>query len=533
MIPISHPDLATQVMSRVEFSERGAPPPSPKMNETQMGMEAVGGGLPFTKPQPEERARERAIEPANKAARAPLPGGMFVTQEISVGPGFGALPFDGRVATEDDFETTESLGDDPTTATNGRLPPPRAPRPSSVPPDDPTPRPYETRRASGKLIPPDIGPTPPPPLPHRGEASPLSRTLPGTPIGALARASKGAGSSSVTINLDESPTPAPVASMPGLALRPPPSTRLGALQLGTGKLASSNVAVGPAAATSPAAREAPTPTKAPAEPVSTASTSPSTPPEPRTNPEPPATPALSPPPHEAPVQDSTGEMVLSGDESTPSTEEPLGGANVLATDPKPALGPTFSKARETAFLEELTDSSTSDSKGVEARTLEEADADADRDAFDFPLPPSDGFEVDGVTLEHCAAIRAAIAMPKAERSAALLKHDLDEAAFARIEKTHLGRIDQETASGAQDLLNRYDAAYVAAQDKLRNPIGVKEYARIAVARREGDLADVMAELGVPRSELMRLDRVWKRRISEHPEVDSTLRSIMDSLGKKR
>ncbi len=47
-------------------------------------------------------------------------------------------------------------------------------------------------------------------------------------------------------------------------------------------------------------------------------------------------------------------------------------------------------------------------RSIEARTLEEADAEADRDVFEFPLPPSDGFEVDGVTLEHCAAVRAAV-----------------------------------------------------------------------------------------------------------------------------
>jgi hypothetical protein len=446
---------------------------------------------------------------------------MFVTQEIAVGPGLGVLPFDGRFPPNDDFETTQSLIDDPTTATSARPPPPRAPPPPSEPPDDPTPRPYEARverRQSGRLVPPDIGPTPAPPLPKRSEAgSPLSRTSPGTPVDALSQVSKNVPrASSVKINIDESPTPAPVASMPSLALRPPPSTRLGALQLGTGKLASSDIPP-PLTPMAPAqAPSAPPPVRADS-----------------TN-DPPTTETTSAPENQYDAGEATRAESTGDGAETASAQKKAPEESTVAGETKPIAPPRISALSKSAsFAEEVTDSSTSDSRGIEARTLEEADADADRDAFEFPLPPSDGFEVDGVTLEHCAAIRAAMAMPGAERGAVLTKHDLDEVAFARIEKTHLGRIDQETSSGVQDLLNRYDAAYVAAQDTLRSPIGVKEYARIAVARKEGDLADVMAELGVPRSELMRLDRVWKRRITEHPGVDATLKSLIESLGNKR
>ncbi len=522
VIPISHPDLATQVMARVEPVERGASIPSPQMKETHMGVESVGGGLPFTKAPPRKAPLASDAPQAPKpAATRPLPGGMFVTQEIAVGPGLGVLPFDGRFPPNDDFETTQSLIDDPTTATSARPPPPRAPPPPSEPPDDPTPRPYEARierRQSGRLVPPDIGPTPAPPLPNRSEAgAPLSRTSPGTPVDALSQVSKNAPrASSVKINIDESPTPAPVASMPSLALRPPPSTRLGALQLGTGKLASSDIPP-PLTPMAPAqAPSAPPPVRADStnDPATTETTS---------------APENQYDAGEATRAESTGDGAETASAQKNAPEE-----STVAGETKPIAPPRISAlSKNASFAEEVTDSSTSDSRGIEARTLEEADADADRDAFEFPLPPSDGFEVDGVTLEHCAAIRAAMAMPGAERGAVLTKHDLDEVAFARIEKTHLGRIDQETSSGVQDLLNRYDAAYVAAQDTLRSPIGVKEYARIAVARKEGDLADVMAELGVPRSELMRLDRVWKRRITEHPGVDATLKSLIESLGNKR
>jgi len=182
-----------------------------------------------------------------------------------------------------------------------------------------------------------------------------------------------------------------------------------------------------------------------------------------------------------------------------------------------------------SFGEESTDTHANLVRGVEARTLEEAEAEADRDAFEFPLPPSDGFEVDGVTLEHCAAVRATLSMPGASRADVLAKNDLDDATWARIEKAHMSRIDQETSKGLTDLLNRYDASYVAAQDKLRRPIGVKEFARITVARERGALAETLSELSIPRSELMRLDRVWQQRRLAYPEVDKAITATIEAL----
>lgn len=520
VVPISHPDLATQVMTRVEPFERAAPVAAPAMNATQMGVETVGAGLPFMKapagsvapPRRDPVAQSAAHAPGKTMPPAPLPGGMYVTQEISVGPGLGALPFDS--------ERTENLIEDPTTASNAGLAPKRAAAPPPAPPpppppsEPPTPRPYTpspTTRATKRLVPPDIGPTPEPPLPERRPASeaPLSHTMPGSPL-PRAPFAPTHGLPSVDVKATNEPMP-----MQSLALRPPPSTRLGAMALGTGKLASSPGA--------PPLIIAP----------------------PRTEPDGPAT--QKKPAHEAPAATAPrvdtpapkAESSLTMEEPTtthtgPGIEtSPVIAPPTLPRPVKPAPAIFAKPDSEVTMAEELTDSSTADRRGLEARTLEEAEAEADRDAFEFPLPPSDGFEVDGVTLEHCAAIRAAIAMPGSDRGAVLAKHELDEASFAKIEKSHLARIDQETSGGVQDLLNRYDAAYVAAQDALRSPIGVKEYARIVVGRQEGDLADVMSELGVPRSELMRLDRVWKRRIAEHPGVDKTLKATIESLGKKR
>lgn len=513
VVPISHPDLATQVMTRVEPVDRAAPAPGPEMNATQMGTaEPVGAGLPFLRAPAGAALPPRKETPSEAPARtgagktmppAPLPGGMFVTQEISVGAGLGALPFDS--------ETTQSLLEDPTTASNARLPPaPRAPAPPS---DPPTPTPYvdatpkpAIARSTVRLVPPDIGPTPEPPLPERrskgSEAPPLSQTMAGP---APQRPPLAPTHGVVDVKLSAEAEAAP---MPSLALRPPPSTRLGAMALGTGKLAS--VPPGAVVVTMPtngvgAPEDEPTAARSGAESASSGGG--------REAPRAATKPAEA---ARAPAAPTFGD---------PATQE---------TAVKKPTVPIFAKPdSEVTLSEELTDASTSDRKGIEARTLEEAEADADRDAFEFPLPKSDGFEVDGVTLEHCAAVRAGIAMPGADRAAVLKKHDLDEATFARIEKTHLARIDQETAGGLHDLLNRYDAAYVAAQDALRAPVGVKEYARIVVAKKEGDLADVMAELGVPRSELMRLDRVWKRRIAEHPGVDKTLSATIEALTKKR
>ncbi len=81
------------------------------------------------------------------------------------------------------------------------------------------------------------------------------------------------------------------------------------------------------------------------------------------------------------------------------------------------------------------------------------------------------------------------------------------------------------------MLQRYDAAYVAAQDSWRRPSGVAEDARIVVAREKGTLTATMVELALPRSELMRLDRVWKQRRAAYPEVDRAIANAIEALKK--
>lgn len=131
----------------------------------------------------------------------------------------------------------------------------------------------------------------------------------------------------------------------------------------------------------------------------------------------------------------------------------------------------------------------------------------------FPLPPSDGFEVDGVTLEHCAVIRAQLNAKPGDRAGILEHHGVSEGAFAKIERTHLRRVDEANQRDEGDLLARYDAAYIAAFESLVRPIDVATYARMAVAKERGDLAAILADLSLPRTEFMRIERVWTRRIA--------------------
>ncbi|MFO0614196.1 MAG: DUF2169 domain-containing protein [Polyangiaceae bacterium] len=391
----------------------------------------------------------------------------FITQEIDLAGPVAATPFEAA---------PESKVEDPPTRAIPTSSPHRFDEvESDSSTDTPTqpPRvvatPVEAKRPAvrtKKLKPPEIPPTPPPPLPPRDGVAPLA-----TP----------------PASEDKTP-PAP------LALKPPPrvalasggSSRLGALKLGNAQLRGAGLMLANAAA---AIHGEPKPAPT----IEKASD------EPRTPGKPASTPPAKPP-------------RATDDEVT---------VEVAAVIPALARAPV---------RDEHTDTQASMSiRGVEARTLEEAEAEADRDAFEFPLPKSDGHEVEGVTLEHCAAIRAAIAMPGADRAGVLAKNDLDDATWARVEKAHMARIDQETSKGVMDLLSRYDAAYVNAQDKLRRPIGVKEFARILVARERGDLAEALAEIGVPRSELMRLDRVWKQRRAAYPEVDKALSSAVAAL----
>lgn len=163
------------------------------------------------------------------------------------------------------------------------------------------------------------------------------------------------------------------------------------------------------------------------------------------------------------------------------------------------------------------------------------------DFVDEPTPPAEAPEPKGpptaepagpresLELEECAALRARLTQPGADRVEVLRGSRLDEAAFTRLEREHLKAIDEGAKSGQSELLDRYEDAYVAALDERSGPIDELAYARLQFAKESGSLAEALDSLGVARSELMRLERVWRRRMLRDRELAERVEDELERL----
>src|SRR5690606_24574422 len=140
-------------------------------------------------------------------------------------------------------------------------------------------------------------------------------------------------------------------------------------------------------------------------------------------------------------------------------------------------------------------------------------------------PPADP---DTVDLPTCAAIAADLAHAGADRAAVLSARGLDEAGWSRLDRRWKQAIDQDARKGSTALLEAYDDAFLKALGQRAAPIDVAAYARIKVAQKRGDLADVLEELRFPRIELLRLTRVWTRRAKPDPSVAAALDAAVEA-----
>jgi hypothetical protein len=142
-----------------------------------------------------------------------------------------------------------------------------------------------------------------------------------------------------------------------------------------------------------------------------------------------------------------------------------------------------------------------------------------------PTPPPR----ESITLEECAAIRAELSKKSADRAEVLARHHIEDATWHRLEREHLRAIDEASQGGDQALLERYDDAYVAACDELRTAIDELAYARLQLAKENGRLANLLEELAISRAELLRLDRVWRRRLQTDRSLAERLEDEIERL----
>ncbi len=136
---------------------------------------------------------------------------------------------------------------------------------------------------------------------------------------------------------------------------------------------------------------------------------------------------------------------------------------------------------------------------------------------------------DQLSLAECAAVRAELSLKGSTKADVLDKHRLADATWARIEREHLRAIDEASQGGDVTLLEQYDDAYVSARDQLREPLDEHGYARLQLAKESGRLANLLEELSLSRADLLRLERVWRRRLQADKALAERLEDEIERL----
>jgi hypothetical protein len=131
-----------------------------------------------------------------------------------------------------------------------------------------------------------------------------------------------------------------------------------------------------------------------------------------------------------------------------------------------------------------------------------------------------------MSIEACAALAASIARRPDERARILEDEEVSAADFAREDQRWSKALKEEAGRGQRALAQAYDAAYVGRLEKERGPIEVREYARLVVAGERRNAAPVLAELGLPREAVMRIERVWLAKTMRDPALGKSVRQAV-------
>ncbi len=138
---------------------------------------------------------------------------------------------------------------------------------------------------------------------------------------------------------------------------------------------------------------------------------------------------------------------------------------------------------------------------------------------------------DSVAIERYAGIAAALSRKGVDRSAVLRAHKLSIAGWGAIDRHWKRALAEQTDRGDKALLHAFDVAYVTAQAELHRQVGVREYARILIGLERGEVGRVLADLELQLGDLMRLQRVWSKRVADAPDLATELAQILEELRK--
>ncbi|MDC3962778.1 DUF2169 family type VI secretion system accessory protein [Polyangium jinanense] len=138
-------------------------------------------------------------------------------------------------------------------------------------------------------------------------------------------------------------------------------------------------------------------------------------------------------------------------------------------------------------------------------------------------PAAPALPLDDYPIERCAKITASIARRRDERAEILEAEELDLARYTDLERHWAEAIRAESERGKTRLLRAFDAAYVARLEEERGPITPAEYARLVVASERGHAERTLAELGLPRASMLRIEREMLARTAADPALGERIR----------
>ncbi|MFS8069241.1 MAG: DUF2169 domain-containing protein, partial [Byssovorax sp.] len=136
-----------------------------------------------------------------------------------------------------------------------------------------------------------------------------------------------------------------------------------------------------------------------------------------------------------------------------------------------------------------------------------------------------------VSIELYAAVSAALSRKGVDRGAVLRAHNLSITGWGAIDRHWKRSLAEHAERGEKTMLHAFDLAYVTAQGELHRPIGVREYGRILVGLERGEVDRVLADLELQLSDLMRIQRVWSKRVADSTELASALAVLLEELRK--
>ncbi len=142
-----------------------------------------------------------------------------------------------------------------------------------------------------------------------------------------------------------------------------------------------------------------------------------------------------------------------------------------------------------------------------------------------PMEPDPAPET--VPIERYAGLSAALSRKGVDRGSVLRAHKLTIAGWGAIDRHWKRALAEQTDRGEKALLHAFDVAYVSAQGELHRPVGVREYARILIGLDRGDVGRVLADLELQLSDLMRLQRVWSKRVADAPDLADELAQALE------